>query len=320
MFGEDTSEHTFNVGDRVRIARIAGTCTCREIIGHRGVIIEVDDISPSSVEMKCATCGGVHTMHEQELDFFGDDLVQLVQEKAGVPHDNAEIDEASQNLEDMLAVGMHKAGFDRICIQNRDVPAGDPEAPRPTWQKYVYGVITRLAPFRVYHDALIKIARDSGGYLVEWASYSHKSGYNGVITDSDLDTLTLEMPIRALIVSKRDTTMGVYDDIKEMVTYWLQDAHQIDIGAIFRRTRELGWKMGNWEFNQHFSQYRLNLTLAPTKTPKEVFMEWASAHWEWEGKFLVSVTAPGATGWDNVEITKKPGEPPTVEEEQDVPF
>lgn len=202
MFGPDSEQHTFKVGDRVRIARIADAITTREIIGHQGVIFETDSISPTSVEMQCHTCGGVHTMHEQELDYFGDDLVQFIQEKAGIPLDPVIVDEVKEALENSLALAAHRAGFHRVCVKDRPMPLGDPRCPRPVWSKHVYGVITRLAPLRGYHEALIQIADQAGGYLAEWAVYSHKFGYNAVITEADLDTLTLEMPIRALIVAK----------------------------------------------------------------------------------------------------------------------
>jgi hypothetical protein len=202
MFGPDGDRHVFKPGDRVRIARIADTITSREIIGHCGIIIEIDDMSTSSVDVRCSTCDGVHTMHEQELDFMGDDLIRLLAEKAGIPDDPVAVDESNENLENSLALAMHVAGFERICVHDRPPPAADPRSPRPMWSKYVYGVIGQLSPFRVHHEALVKIADAAGGYLVEWRSFSHKSGYNLVITADDLDTLTMEMPFQALIVSK----------------------------------------------------------------------------------------------------------------------
>jgi hypothetical protein len=41
----DFEKHTFKVGDRVRIARLADKMTTREIIGHRGIISEIDDFA-----------------------------------------------------------------------------------------------------------------------------------------------------------------------------------------------------------------------------------------------------------------------------------
>lgn len=325
MFGSDFDKHAFKVGDRVRIARLSdgGAMTSRAILDHRGIITEIDDISPSSVEMRCATCGGWHTMHEQELDFLGDDLIRLLQEKAGIPDDPVVVNESNENLENFLVVGMHHAGFQRISVQDKIVPAGDPRYPRPVWAKHVFGFIGRLAPFRVYHDQLIKVAEQAGGYLVEWASFSHKSGYDSVITADDLDTLTLEMPIRALMVAKATTEMSEYDEIKDMVTYWLQDKYQIDIGAIFRAVRDLGFSMGQWD-HKATGDYVVHLTWKKGDGKGQaIFEEWVKAHWVWVGKWRIYLEDEGArqSVYDELWVSKEDGDA-TVEiiEEEDVPF
>jgi hypothetical protein len=323
MFGRDGEKHTFNVGDRVRIARLADKMTTRAIIGHRGIVSETDDFAQNSVEVECSTCGGVHTMHEQELDFYGDDLVQTLQEKAGIATEHVVVDESKENLEDFLAVAMHKAGFDRICIHDKPVPAGDPRYPRPIWSKYVYGFIGRLSPFRVHNDALIKIAEQAGGYLAEWSSFSHKSGYNLVITEEDLDTLTLEMPFRATIVGKSTTNMEEYDEIKEMVAYWLQDKHQIDIGAIYRAVREEGWSIGNW--SEKDGLYSLNLTWQKADGKGwDLFVDWARENWVWVGHFSVYVEDAGVQSksvFESIAIVKEDGSAKVeVVEQEDVPF
>jgi hypothetical protein len=202
IYGDDCWNHAFKVDDRVRIARIADKTTTRALIGHFGVITDIDAVSPNSVEMLCSTCHSFHTMHEQELDFYGDDLVRLLEEKAGIKPEEPVVDKEKDRLENFLALLMHEAGFERICIKDIPAPAGDPRYSRPAWSKYSYGLIGAYAPFRGYHKALIKLADEAGGYLVEWACYSHKRGYNSVITEDDLDTMTIEMPIRALIVAK----------------------------------------------------------------------------------------------------------------------
>lgn len=331
MYGPDTEQHTFKVGDRVRIARLADQMTTRDIIGHMGVITEIDDFSNSMVEFKCGTCQGIHTMHEQELDYYGDDLVQLVQAKAGIMDEAVEINQAFVNLEDFLAVAMYKAGFERIAVQDKETPHGDPSMPRPVWAKYVYGVIPKLAPLRVYADALIKIAREAGGYLAEWATYSVKSGYSGVITEHDLDTLAMEMPIRAVIVAKSDTFMGDYEEIKDMIAYWLQDKYQIDIGAIYRAVRDLGFKMGNWSHEKSVvysdqTEYSLSLEwIKEDGTGPTVFKKWADEHWCWIGRFNISIDDPRAgMRYTNVYINRT-SEADTLEvnvkeEEDDVPF
>jgi hypothetical protein len=331
MFGPDGEQHTFKVGDRVRIARLADTMTTRAIIGHRGIIEEIDHLSSSSVEVRCATCGSVHTMHEQELDFFGDDLVQLLEEKAGIKPETVVVDESTQNLEDFLAVAMFKAGFDRISVQDKPMPHGDPRMARPVWSKHVYGVISKLAPLRVYADALIKIAHDAGGYLAEWHTYSHKGGYNSVITEADLDTLTLEMPIRALMVAKATTDMGEYGEIKDMVLYWLQDRHQIDIGAIYRATKELGFAMGDWTHRDYHTgpdgdipSYTMRIEWVKSDGRGfETFMEWAKEHWVWVGFFTVYIDDRGSRrgAYEEVSVKKETGDGPvTIEEVEDVPF
>lgn len=329
MFGPDFEKHTFKVEDRVRIARLADNMTSRDIIGHRGVIIEIDELSNSSVEMRCSTCGGIHTMHEQELDFLGDDLIRMLQEKAGIPDDPVVVNESNENLENFLAVGMHRAGFLRISVQDKPAPAGDPRYPRPLWAKHVFGVIGRLAPFRVYHDALIKIAEQAGGYLVEWASFSHKDGYNSVITDEDLDTLTLEMPIRAVMVGKSTTNMTEYDEIKDMVLYWLQDKHQIDIGAIFRAVKALGFSMGNWhQRDEQLCHYSMNVEWQKNDGHGyAVFWEWAKKEWIWVGRYSIHIEDSGSTrdnGYgkiDSIEIAKEDGTSKVeIAEEEDVPF
>jgi hypothetical protein len=325
MFGPDFEKHTFKVGDRVRIARLADNMTSREIIDHRGIIIEIDDLSNSSVEMRCSTCGSIHTMHEQELDFMGDDLIRMLQEKAGIPDDPVVVNESNENLENFLAVGMHRAGFLRISVQDKPAPAGDPRYPRPVWAKHVYGVIGRLAPFRVYHDALIKVAEQAGGYLVEWASFSHKSGYDSLIRPEDLDTLTLEMPIRAVMVGKHTTEMTEYDEIKDMVAYWLQDKQQIDIGAIFRAVRDQGWIMGNWNHKGGNSiSYSLNLTWAKGDGKGwDTFVEWAKENWVWVGHFSVWIedARSGKSIMESIEIVKEDGcAVVEVVEQEDVPF
>jgi hypothetical protein len=329
MFGPDIFAHTFKVGDRVRIARIADNMTTRSIIGHRGIITEIDDISPNSVEVNCATCRSVHTMHEQELDFFGDDLVQTLMEKAGIKQETVVVDECTENLEDFLAVGMHKAGFGRICVKNRPVSAGDPRYPRPVWSKHVYGFIGKLAPLRVYNDALVKIADQAGGYLAEWATFSHRSGYDSVIHDEDLDTLTLEMPIRALMVAKHTTQMNDYDEIKDMVAYWLQDKHQIDIGAIYRAVKEVGFSMGNWHHKSDVTHENIPVYTMRLEWQKgdglgwSVFMDWARKNWIWVGHFTVYVEDEGSRKSIYEEIAvilKGDGSPVEVEEVEDVPF
>jgi hypothetical protein len=351
MFGKDFDRHTFRVGDRVRIARLVDSITSRAIIDHRGIVIEIDDMSPSMVEMRCATCNGIHTMHEQELDFLGADLIRLLQEKAGIPDDPEVINESNENLEDFLAVGMHRAGLLRISVHDKAAPAGDPRYPRPVWQKYVFGFIGRLAPMRVYNDALVKIADQAGGYLVEWAVFSHESGYDAVTMPDDLNTLTLEMPIRALMVAKATTNMTEYDEIKDMVAYWLQDKHQIDIGGIFRALRDVGFGIGGWRLEDTKDggspMWRAVLSkdvYEDSKVSKpsnysltavwknhngagfEEFRRWAKLHWEWEGNFNVHIDDEGNNldnGYDRIQVfnvTKKPGEPPEIEEEEDVPF
>jgi hypothetical protein len=333
MFGPDFDHHTFKVGDRVRIARLSdgGAMTSRAILDHRGIITEIDDISPSSVEMRCSTCGGWHTMHEQELDFLGDDLIRLLSEKASIPEDPVVVNESNENLEDFLAVGMHRAGFLRIAVHDKVVPAADPRYPRPVWAKHVYGFCGRLAPFRVWYDKLIKVAEEAGGYLVELASFSHRSGYDSVVTHDDLDTLTLEMPIRALMVAKATTDMGDYDEIKDMIIYWLQDKHQIDIGAIFRAVRDLGFGMGDWHQrseNTMAALYSMNVEWKKHDGKGyDTFWEWAQKHWVWVGSFSVHIEDQGNTrdnGFgkiDSIYITKEnDSEPAKVEEEQDVPF
>lgn len=325
MFGSDFDKHTFKVGDRVRIARLSdgGAMTARSIIDHRGIITEIDDISPSLVEFRCATCGGVHSMHEQELDFLGDDLIRLLAEKAGIPDDPVVVNESNENLENFLAVGMHRAGFLRIAVHDKVVPASDPRYPRPVWAKHVFGFIGKLAPLRVYHDQLIKVAEQAGGYLVEWASFSYKSGYDSVITDDDLDTLTLEMPIRALMVAKSTTEMREYDEIKDMVAYWLQDKYQIDIGAIFRAVRDLGFTMGQWD-HKASGDYVVNLGWKKGDgTGQQVFEAWARANWVWVGKWRIYLEDEGArkSVYDELWVTKEDGAAEVeIIEEEDVPF
>jgi hypothetical protein len=176
---------------------------------------------------------------------------------------------------------------------------------------------------------LIKVAEQAGGYLAEWASFSHKNGYNSVITDDDLDTMTLEMPIRAVMVAKSTTNMTEYDEIKDMVDYWLNCAYQIDLGAIFRAVRDLGFKMADWEETAkgvvNDGDYRVHLDWEKGDGKgQEVFEAWARAHWVWVGKWRIYLEDEGASSrsiYEELWVVKEDGAAKVeIVEEEDVPF
>jgi len=63
-------EPRFKVGDPVTIARLMDTMTSKELIGHVGVIDEVETLfnGDYNYEMKCKCDGGSHYVHEEELE------------------------------------------------------------------------------------------------------------------------------------------------------------------------------------------------------------------------------------------------------------
>jgi hypothetical protein len=122
------------------------------------------------------------------------------------------------------------------------------------------------------------------------------------------------------------TEMTEYDEIKDMVAYWLQDKHQIDIGAIFRAVRDQGWIMGNWNQKGGNSiSYSLNLTWAKGDGKGwDTFVEWAKENWVWVGHFSVWIEdarVQSKSIMESIEIVKEDGSAKVeVVEQEDVPF
>ena len=60
----------FNPGDTVKVVKILDTMTTMDLIGHVGVIDEVEPLfnNDFNYEIKCRCDGGHHYMHEEELE------------------------------------------------------------------------------------------------------------------------------------------------------------------------------------------------------------------------------------------------------------
>jgi hypothetical protein len=206
-YDRSKSGHEFGIGDNVLIARLSPhILTDQSLIGHRGVVTEIDDLSMSSVEMHCFTCGGPHTMHEAELDYLGNSDMAEMRAKAGLSlqletEPITASQAATRSLDDAIAVAMHKAGFLQPAVEDRAIPMSDPDLLQPVWSKYAYGTIWKMAPFKIFHTALVDVARLVDGALVEWCSFSLNRGWQ-VLTADDMETFTLEMPIRASLQSR----------------------------------------------------------------------------------------------------------------------
>jgi hypothetical protein len=326
----DKNYHEFAVGDQVMIARLSPNIpTTQKIIGHFGEIIEVDDMCSTSVEFQCSACGGIHTMHEDELDYMGSTHMNALRDKTDSLRalDREPIDErtmVTEHIENSIAVAMHAAGFLMPAVEDRKVPAADPEFRRPHWSKYVYGKIWRLAPFSEYHAKLIDIARSVDGVLVEWASKSAKHGWVSIAAD-DLEVLTLEMPIRASLQSRASTEDNSYDQAKWAAMSWLKDKNEIDIAAIYHAIRKQGWNLSNWSAPTHMSEDHsftvLNGRARSMAAAHAAFKKWAKKEWCWQGKYHVHVTATKDDLHSGVyAIVKFDGTELTVEDEEDVPF
>lgn len=192
----------FEADDRVVIARIGDALTTRSIIGHVGVITEFIDEplgggdfawSELPVEVRCFTCGGVHTMSQHELDLLGNDASIMVQEKAGMTVPDAQPVE----LDLKIIKAMHIAGFVRLALDDKPLPSSDPNVQRPAWSKYVYGTSPHMIDLRVYQDILIVVARAVGGVLVEW--HCNKRGaYSELVMPDKLNACMVDVPFRAL--------------------------------------------------------------------------------------------------------------------------
>jgi hypothetical protein len=320
--------HEFKVGDNVMIARLSPHIwTDQSIIGHRGVITEVDEHSMSSVEMHCFTCRGDHTMHEAELDYLGSSDMAEMRSKAGLAGqlEMEPITEAAtvaRDLDDAIAVAMHKAGFLQPAVEDRPIPVCDPDLPQPVWSKYVYGKIWRMAAFKAFHAPLIEIARSVDGHLVEWSSFSLDNGWIP-ITTGDLETLTLEMPIRAVIQSRRNGIDSAYDEAKEKISEWIEDEHDIDIASIMTALAPFKWKMSNWQKptrDSDWASFRIELPKdISAGEAREIFKEWAENNWLWSGKFCVTVCTVSDIVAEGVEIEWYEGTV-RVGDEADVPF
>jgi hypothetical protein len=328
LYTGEKNYHTLKEGDQVVIARLSPHIwTDQSLIGHIGHITELDDMSASSVEMHCVTCGGYHTMHEDELDFMGDIGMNALRDKIGDSgalrnESISKRDSDARDLEDDIAVAMYAAGFLMPAVEDRPTPAGDPLFRRPTWSKYAYGKIWRLAPFSKFHAALVEVARSVDGVLVEWASYSLAKGWI-VISHDDLDTLTLEMPIRASLQSKTSVEDTAYDAAKAKAVEWLESADKIDIGAIFRVLSAMNWKLTCWDgqsVHVCWQSFRVELPVnASAEEARKTFMEWAEKNWIWEGSFNVSVCSQSDEVAEVVEIRWFDGKV-DVAVESDVPF
>lgn len=321
-------EHEFKVGDFVVIARLEHSVpTSREILHHCGVITEVDDFSPSSVEMRCASCVGSHTMHESELDLLEDRTVLMLREKTGVdnrPITKAELDKLT--FEDEIAVLMHKAGFLRVAVEDRPIPFADPELPTPHWTKYVYGTIGQMAPFSVHAAKLLKVAHTINAHLVEWHCYNLHRGWSALTLD-DMDTLTFDMPTRAVLQSKASEGGSEYDEAKDLAVDWLGSANQIDVEAICRGLKMIGLKVSNWDASRSHEETSFQIEEANDGLETaNMFMTWAKSNWTWTGKYraLIVDTRPGSQNEYSVPVQFRlePGAPVEVgiEEDYDVPF
>jgi hypothetical protein len=326
----DKSYHEFKEGDQVMIARVSPHIpTTKLIIGHFGKIVEVDDMSNSSVDVQCYTCDGIHTMHEDELDFMGDAHMNALRDKTNTMRafEREPVDERVQiteHIENTIALGMHAAGFLMPAVEDLPIPASDPEFRRPHWSKYVYGKIWRIAPFSAYHAPLVDIARSVDGVLVEWASKSMQHGWVTIGAD-DLETLTLEMPIRACIQSRASVEDNLYDQAKWAAVQWLKNKFEIDMAAVYHAVKKQGWKLSNWSapttiLDKHCFTIE-DSRVQSAATAHADFMEWAEKNWIWDGHYEVRVfaTRDSVTEILGVVIRLEKGKL-EIEPEDDAPF
>ncbi len=330
----DKYGHEFKVSDFVVIARLEHSIpTSQSILHHCGIITEVDDCAgATAVEIQCHSCDGTHRMHESELDLLEDRTVLMLRDKAGVnnrPVSKAEADK--RDFEDEIAILMHNEGFLRVAVEDRPVPFADPALPTPHWSKYVYGTIGQMGPFSLHAGRLLHVAHAIKAHLVEWHCFNLHKGWVALTLD-DMDTLTFDMPTRAVFQSRANNGDSSYDEAKKVAADWLGSANKIDVEAICRGLKTLGFKVSDWDASQEIVTFRI-WEPHNAHTTSNIFVEWAKANWLWLGRYSVTIgdSRDGQSSDEdddfyqcrmivNIRLDAGTVAEVEVEEESDVPF
>lgn len=324
VFGE--TKHALKEGDGVVIARLCeGIPTDSAILGHHGFIIDVDDVSSTMVEMKCLTCGGIHTMHEDELDFTESTLLVQVREKAGVPIECvSEIDQEKQALEDLIVEKMYGAGFRRVAVEDRPLPYADPRLRRPVWSKYVYAVTWKMTVFKAFLPMLVDIAREVDGCLVEWCYHDAKKGWCPISEDK-ANALTFQISIRLSIQSEACGDDDDCDLTKAQAEKWLKSKENIDFNDMAKALAAAGFALEcpsqftsvNGAPEVDYSHFTVKDTVV--RDSSAALLIWAMQNWVWKSNHSIGVTSASGEFHQGIEVQWYEGKL-TIQEEQDVPF
>lgn len=194
-----------------------------------------------------------------------------------------------QEIEDRIACVVHAAGFKRVSVEDRPVPFADPSLRKPTWSKYVYGTLWTFGPFKMFGQALIEAARKVDGCLVEWCVLGGH-GWQALSCD-DMDTLVVEMPVRASFQSLASTEDIEYDEAKVLAARWLESGRSIDFRAVATALMSIGFTVSAVDFtvNEAAGDARLVATDTRERDSIKVLTDWAASSWVWPFGGYISV-------------------------------